>query len=709
MIEGDFPLPAEFLLYFLRRSDDLLIFIGADQGRTGFCTDPNADLFGDEIDNLRELSALTGADIVDLSRCSAGQQPVIGIGHIPHIGKITDDGQISGFNFAFRFSALSDPDDSGQEAGDDKPAVLPRTDMVEGTGHDDLHTEGIRIDFGQLFLSHPGDRVWADRTQGLIFPDGEASRRHGAIFLGRADGQNPAFRGCFPGRVQQVQEDIAVIPKAFLRMLPAVGHTAESRQVQDIIRSDFPEQRRQPIPIHQVRLKKLHLHPIPVVTPVKNRRSQTDAIHLKIRMMLIQVFHEMAGNKPGESGNHQPAHDGFLSMKIHKHFHRFMIYQGGRVVKQLTFIRRGHKLEKTETRGREMNHFGLVMAGGGGVRFWPLSRKSMPKQLLNLTGKDIMVNEAVDRLATVIGKSHLMIITSEQQTAAIIRATEGRVYPRNILTEPEARDTAACIGYAALWICKKYGDGVMVITPSDHYVRDEERLSEAFRLALTAAEEQDKLVTIGIRPTFPATGYGYIRSGGEGPVREVLSFREKPDEETAKECLASGDYVWNGGIFIAKAGLILRKIKAFAPDIYENLETIGEAMNTPREQDALHEVYAKIRSISFDYAVMEPAAAENSVLIIPCDCGWNDVGSWNTMDALHDPDEQGNVCVGDVLTINSRNSVIYSSGRNITAVDVENIVVVETADAVLVCRKDKAQNVRQIAEKLAETGRKDLT
>ena len=356
-----------------------------------------------------------------------------------------------------------------------------------------------------------------------------------------------------------------------------------------------------------------------------------------------------------------------------------------------------------------MNHYGVIMAGGGGTRFWPLSRQKTPKQLLNLSGRDLMINEAVDRMATVIGKSNIFVVTSDLQAPAMITATAGKVFPRNILAEPAARNTASCIGYAATEIVRKYGDGVMIITPADHYIEDVPALTEIFKTAILQAEQEDKLITIGLRPTFPSTGFGYIRyREQEGPVKQVLSFREKPDEATARAYLESGEYVWNSGMFIWKASLILDRLRAYAPDIYEDLSIIGDAMNTPQEQEVLHEVYPRIRKISIDYAVMEPGAGKGEVLVIPGDCGWNDVGSWDMMDILHAPDEQGNVLLGDVTALNTQGSVICAYGRAVTALDVENLVIVETPDAVMVCRKDKAQDVKKIVDALKEKGRDEL-
>ena len=357
-----------------------------------------------------------------------------------------------------------------------------------------------------------------------------------------------------------------------------------------------------------------------------------------------------------------------------------------------------------------MNHYGVIMAGGGGTRFWPLSRQKTPKQLLKLSGKELMVNEAVDRMATVIGKSNIFIVTSDIQAPAMITATQGRVFQRNILAEPAARNTAACIGYAAMEILRKYGDGVMIITPADHYIENVPALTEIFKKAIITAENEDKLVTIGLKPTFPSTGFGYIKYDRdvEGAVKPVIEFSEKPDEETAKKYVDSGDYAWNSGMFIWKASLILDKLREYTPDIYEDLVTIGDAMNTSGEQEVLYEVYPKIRKISIDYAVMEKAASTGEVLVIPGDCGWNDVGSWDMMDILHEPDKNGNVLLGDVTAIGVKDAVIYSTDRIVTALDVENIVIVETSDAIMVCRKDKAQDVKKIVDMIKDDGRTEL-
>ena len=357
-----------------------------------------------------------------------------------------------------------------------------------------------------------------------------------------------------------------------------------------------------------------------------------------------------------------------------------------------------------------MQRYGVIMAGGGGTRFWPLSRQQTPKQLLNLTGRAPMICETFDRMARVIDPANILIVTGALQAEGILEALDGRAGREQLLTEPEPRDTAACIGYAAAVITARHGDSLMLVTPSDHYIRDTDRLAEVWETALEAAADGQHLVTVGIRPDRPATAYGYIRydTKSAAPVRPVFAFREKPDRETALGYLNSGDYAWNSGMFIWRTDAILGQLKRHAPDIAAGLERIHCAVGTPRERDVTAEQFAAMRRISVDYAVMEPSASEGRVLLVPGDFVWNDVGSWDMMDVLHGADENGNVLLGDALAVDSRDCVILARDRLVSAVDVEGLVIVQTPDAVMVCRKDKAQSVKKIVEALKAAGRTDL-
>lgn len=367
-----------------------------------------------------------------------------------------------------------------------------------------------------------------------------------------------------------------------------------------------------------------------------------------------------------------------------------------------------------------MKVYGVIMAGGGGTRFWPLSRQAKPKQLLNLSGKEIMVNEAVDRLARTADKDDIFIVTNKTQAEAMKSVTAGRIKQDHILAEPSARNTAACIGYAAMEILKKCGDGIMVITPSDAFIKNSDEFTRVLSVAVKEAEDNDKLVTVGITPTFPSTGYGYIKFTKESSASgadmaavpdnmglramKVEEFKEKPDLATAKEYVASGCYAWNSGMFIWKASTILKNFEKFLPEIYADIQKIGDAMGTASEYDVINSVYPQIQSISIDYGIMEKSS---DVMVVPGEFGWNDVGSFDMLKVMHDEDSDGNVVVGNCVNIDTKNSVVYSSGRLVTTLGLDNVVVVETEDGIMVCNKDRVQDVKLIVEKLKADGMKE--
>ena len=369
-----------------------------------------------------------------------------------------------------------------------------------------------------------------------------------------------------------------------------------------------------------------------------------------------------------------------------------------------------------------MKTYGVIMAGGGGTRFWPMSRHEVPKQLLNLSGKDLMINETVDRVSTVADKSDIFIVTNVDQVPGMERAVAGRIAPDHILSEASARNTAACVGYAAMEIVKKYGDGVMTIFPADHFIKDEASFTRVLKGAVEIAEKEDCLVTLGITPTFPCTGYGYIkfdknesgiRPEGNGAssaaqeivARKVQEFKEKPDFATAEEYVASGSYAWNSGMFVWKASVILDQFKKLLPDVYACLEKMGEAMGTPDEKKIINEIYPTIPSISIDYGIMEKSDIVN---VISAEMGWNDVGSWDNLGVLYDEDENGNVFAGDHLAIDTKGCITYSKKRLISTVGVENLIIVETDDAIMVVDKSRAQDVKLLVDELKSQGRTEL-
>lgn len=353
-----------------------------------------------------------------------------------------------------------------------------------------------------------------------------------------------------------------------------------------------------------------------------------------------------------------------------------------------------------------MKVYGVIMAGGGGTRFWPLSRHKEPKQLLNLSLKGLMINETIDRVAEVCNKSDIFIVTNADQVEQMIKVTRERVDANHILCEPVARNTSACIGYAAFEIIKKYGDGIMCIFPSDHIIKDDSVFKDDLKAAVEAAED-DSLVTIGITPTFPCTGYGYIRynKSESGVAKPVIEFKEKPNSELAQSYVASGEYVWNSGIFVWKASVILRLFKEFLPDIYSGLEQIADTMGSEMERAAIEHIYPRLPAISIDYGIMEKC---DCVKVIPSDMMWNDIGSWDNLGAIYDADINGNIFVGDHVAIDTNDCITYSNKRLISTIGVDNLIIVETDDAILICDKNRAQDVKMVVDKLKADGREDL-
>ena len=282
----------------------------------------------------------------------------------------------------------------------------------------------------------------------------------------------------------------------------------------------------------------------------------------------------------------------------------------------------------------------------------------------------------------------------------------------HILIEPVQRNTAPCIIYAAMTMKKLYGDALMAVLPADHHISDIKEYERILDLAFKTAEETNRIVTIGIWPKFPSTGYGYIRFSSN-PIEQgsevyyLRRFVEKPRESVAKEYLQSGKYLWNSGMFIWKASVILEEFKKFLPDTYEKMEAIFDTLRTPDEKEAIAKVYPELEKISIDYGIMEKAS---DVYCIPAEFGWNDVGSWDALDSVFPHDGDDNVVVGDFEGIDTENTVIFnkSNDKLITTIGVKDLVIVQTEDSILVCSKEQAQDVKLMVDRLKEKGREDL-
>ncbi|MDR2546067.1 MAG: mannose-1-phosphate guanylyltransferase [Lachnospiraceae bacterium] len=352
-----------------------------------------------------------------------------------------------------------------------------------------------------------------------------------------------------------------------------------------------------------------------------------------------------------------------------------------------------------------MKNYGVIMAGGGGTRFWPLSRQELPKQFLNLTGDDLMINEAIERLLPSIAAADIFVVTNVNQVPLVQEATAGVITPAHILAEPAARNTAACIGYAAIEICKKHGDGIMCIIAADHHIKNVDGFNQTLQRAIALATQTDRLITIGIRPSFPAVGYGYIKYNPENEdIRhhEVTEFVEKPDITTARRYLQEGGYLWNSGMFIWRASTILRYFEELLPDVRRKLMEIEAALLTDREAEVIAAIYPTIPKISIDYGIMERAAG---VTVVESDFDWSDVGSWDALETFYPQDQHGNISNREQLMIDTQNCVLYAKSKLIATLGVEDLIIVEAEDAIMVCHKDKAQSVREISEELLKQGR----
>ena len=348
----------------------------------------------------------------------------------------------------------------------------------------------------------------------------------------------------------------------------------------------------------------------------------------------------------------------------------------------------------------------VIMAGGRGERFWPKSRNNRPKQFLSLTSDgETMIQKTVKRLLPLVDMEDIYIVTNAAYTELVLDQLPD-LPNENILAEPCARNTAPCIAFAASVIKQKYDDAVMLVLPSDHLIGYEDIYINTLKKAIRAAEQGKNLVTIGITPTYPETGYGYINFGKEcGDTYEVERFVEKPDLPTAKEYLASGKYLWNSGMFVWKVTSILADMKEFMPDIYDGAVRIGEAFNTPGFEDVLVKEFYAFRSESVDFGIMEKA---DNIYTIPGSFGWDDVGSWLAVERINETDDDKNYIEGDVISIGSERTTICGGKRLVAAVGLEDIIIVDTDDAVLVCSKNSTQDVKKVIAQLKEAKREEL-
>lgn len=342
----------------------------------------------------------------------------------------------------------------------------------------------------------------------------------------------------------------------------------------------------------------------------------------------------------------------------------------------------------------------LIMAGGRGERFWPRSRKNLPKQFLSLTddGKT-MIQHTVERILPLVDMEDIYIATNREYRALAEQQLPG-IPKENILCEPIGRNTAPCVGMGAVHINKKYEDALMIVLPSDHLIKYNSMFVNVLKDACEVAEQGTNLTTIGITPNYPETGYGYIKFDADqnlGRAYGVDCFVEKPSIEKAKEYVADELYLWNSGMFVWKVSSILHNMQKFMPATYEGLMKIKEAIGTEEQESVLETEFTKMESESIDYGIMEKA---DNIYVLPGTFGWDDVGSWLAVGRIKKSNEFGNVVSGNVITVNSKNSIIEGSDKLIATVGVNNMIVVDTEDALLICDKDHAGEIKKVLENL---------
>ncbi len=347
--------------------------------------------------------------------------------------------------------------------------------------------------------------------------------------------------------------------------------------------------------------------------------------------------------------------------------------------------------------------YAVIMAGGIGSRFWPESRKARPKQFINVFGEATLIQNTVARLQGLIPPERCFVVTHERyidQTQHQLPA----VPPENILAEPISRNTAPCIAYAAVKLQALDPEATMLVLPADHLIENVQRFHEVVRVAAEKAQEPGSLVTIGITPTHPSTGYGYIQYDGDAPIDPdvtqafpVRTFAEKPDIATAERFLDSGDFLWNSGMFIWQADSILGEMEKHLPDAHKAFMPVCDVLGTEKEGAAVYRAFQDSPRISIDYGVMERA---KKVYVVPGSFGWSDVGDWRTVYQLSPKDDHGNALKGNVIVHDSSRCYVQTDERLVVLIGIHDAIVVDTDDALLVCQRERTQGVKNVVDYL---------
>lgn len=350
--------------------------------------------------------------------------------------------------------------------------------------------------------------------------------------------------------------------------------------------------------------------------------------------------------------------------------------------------------------------YAVILAGGGGTRLWPRSRKAHPKQFLDLTGSGAMLQEAYARIAPIIPAARVLVVTNTSYVNLVCEQIPA-LPPANVIGEPAGRGTAPAIGLAAALLRQRDPQAIMIVLTADHLIARKETFRRVLLAAAQTADAPGRLVTLGITPGYPETGYGYIERGpelatfGGFSAYRVARFTEKPARETAERFVESGRFSWNSGMFIWRVQSILAEIARQMPALSEQLDQIALACATPAFDETLARVWPHIRSETIDFGVMEGAA---DAAVLPVDIGWNDVGSWAALADELPADEQGNVTQGPHILLDTHDSFVFSEQRLIACIGLQGMVVVDTADALLICPRDRAQEVKRITDELKARG-----
>jgi mannose-1-phosphate guanylyltransferase len=358
----------------------------------------------------------------------------------------------------------------------------------------------------------------------------------------------------------------------------------------------------------------------------------------------------------------------------------------------------------------------LLLAGGRGTRFWPRSRMRTPKQLLNIVGNQSMLRQTAERLHPLFARRNLWAVTNLEQAAQVRRELPG-MPAAHVLAEPVGRNTAAAIGLGAIHLAHEHGDAVMAVLPADSYIADVQKYRAVLRAALELARTEGNLVVLGIPPTRPETGYGYIERGAPlarahgARAFSVKRFTEKPELPQARMYLASGKYLWNAGMFFWRVSTFLANLKRFLPRTHSALEEIARTICTRKYPATLRRIYPRLENISVDFAVMEPATRTSgvkSIFVLPARVGWSDIGSWAAVYEFLAPKPGVNVSAGACFTLDAEGNFFWSPKKFVGAIGVRDLVLVETNDAVLICQRDRSQDVGKIVKWLEQKRRRDL-